>query len=125
MKNLNLKIETNNQKIKEWERGWGKFRDIEKVSLKESQDFFKKGIKLLDKKMELHKPMIEVMKTQREKKLRKQLKNVGLMLKKSKAKNITANDFCDYMILDAANNAVVAGSNFELSLEDVEDFLYD
>ena len=61
-----------------------------------------------------------------ESKLRKQLHKQGLILKKSYKKNTSnADDLGNYMIVDENTNAVVAGSRWELTLEDVERYLQE
>lgn len=54
-KKLQREIQKNNQKLEEWTSEWDERPDTENFSLKENQDFFKKGIKLLDEKKELFK----------------------------------------------------------------------
>ena len=58
-----------------------------------------------------------------ERRLRRALNKDGYGLHKSRAKLIHADDLGGYMIVDLATNSVVAGSRFNLDLEDVEDFL--
>lgn len=55
--------------------------------------------------------------------LRRQAKRLGLALRKSRAKRIHLDNFGEYGIIDPYENFVVAGSRFDLSLEDVKDFL--
>ena len=58
-----------------------------------------------------------------EKQLRDQLRKAGYTLKKSRIKNTNANNQGGYMIVNTWHNSIEAGSNYELSLEDVEKFL--
>ncbi|MBT6004309.1 MAG: hypothetical protein HOG79_01210 [Prolixibacteraceae bacterium] len=62
----------------------------------------------------------------KERKLRRELRSCGLLLKKSRRKNnINADTRGGYMIMEASLNVIVRGSIFELSLEDVEDYLHN
>jgi hypothetical protein len=63
------------------------------------------------------------MNTKNESQLKKLLAKKGYTLKKSKAKQINIDDFCGYMIVLTEMNAIIAGSRFELTLEEVEAFL--
>jgi hypothetical protein len=58
-----------------------------------------------------------------EKQLREQLRKAGYTLKKSRVKHTNVNNLGGYMIINTWNNTIEAGSNYELSLEDVEKFL--
>ena len=50
----------------------------------------------------------------------KALKNMGLLLRKSrKRKNFTVDDLGGFMIVDQAGNYVVAGSKYDMTLSDV------
>ena len=54
--------------------------------------------------------------------LRKRLSRAGYKLTKSrKAQSI--DNFGEYMLIDAATNIVVAGSRYDLTLEQAEDFV--
>lgn len=59
----------------------------------------------------------------KEEKLRKELKNLGYSLRKSRVKNPNLNDHGGYMIIQSNSNSVIAGSKFDLSLEDVKRFV--
>ncbi len=59
----------------------------------------------------------------KEKRLRKKLDKQGIILKKSRnAKNPNADDLGGYMLIDKTTNSVIAGSRWELTLEDVEGY---
>lgn len=58
----------------------------------------------------------------RENRVRRQLAKQGYRLCKSRTGGVYLNNLGGYMIVNANYNIVVAGSNFELSLEDVEQF---
>jgi hypothetical protein len=58
-----------------------------------------------------------------EKQLRDQLRKAGYSLKKSRIRNTNVNNQGGYMIVNTWHNSIEAGSNYELSLEDVEKFL--
>ena len=57
-----------------------------------------------------------------EQKLRRALNKCGYSLHKSR-KRISLDNFGGYMIVDQHINCVVAGSRFDLSAENVQDFL--
>jgi hypothetical protein len=59
----------------------------------------------------------------KENRLRRQAQRLGLIIKKSMARNIGINNLMGWMIIDGQTNSVVAGSRFELNLEDVENYL--
>ena len=59
----------------------------------------------------------------REDKARRLLQKMGLALRKSRAGSWSYDDQQGYMIADISTNAVVQGGRFELSLEDVEEFI--
>lgn len=63
------------------------------------------------------------MKKSFENQLRYWLKKEGYLLRKSRIKNINLDNLGGYMIVDGYSNFVVAGSKFELNLEDVLRFL--
>ena len=54
-----------------------------------------------------------------ERKLRYALKKAGYELHKSRVKNIHADNLGGYMIINPYINGVVAGSRYELDLDDV------
>lgn len=58
-----------------------------------------------------------------ENRLRRQLSKEGYMLRKSRTRNWNIDDYGEYMITDPYTNMIVAGSRFDLSLEDVERFV--
>jgi hypothetical protein len=58
-----------------------------------------------------------------EKQLREQLRKAGYILKKSRLQSTNVNNLGGYMIINTWNNNIVAGSRFELQLEDVEKLL--
>ena len=58
----------------------------------------------------------------RENKVRKDLQKLGYGLHKSRGRNVPV-DMGGYMIYDLEYNAVVAGPNYELSLEYVENYV--
>lgn len=57
-----------------------------------------------------------------EQRLRRALAKKGYKLHKSRARHWSLDNQQGYMIVNM-NNAVMAGGNYNLSLEDVEDFL--
>ena len=58
-----------------------------------------------------------------ENRLRRQLdREFGYLLRKSRSRTITGNDFGKYRIVDAATNSIVAGEKYDLDLEDVSQF---
>jgi len=59
----------------------------------------------------------------RENRFRRQLVKQGYVLRKSRVRNINYNDLGGYRIVDLYRNFVVDGIRFELSLDDVEEFL--
>ena len=58
----------------------------------------------------------------RENRLRRRLAKMGYLLHKSR-KGISLDNFGDYMIVDMCANCVIAGSRFNLDLDDVEQFI--
>ena len=58
-----------------------------------------------------------------EQKARRALRKEGYQLRKSRARNMSLDNFLGYMIVDISTNCIVAGSHYELSLEDVMDFV--
>jgi hypothetical protein len=59
----------------------------------------------------------------RENRLRRQAKRLGLWLKKSRARQIHLDNHGEYMLLDLESNFIVAGSRFDLELDDVQAWL--
>lgn len=59
----------------------------------------------------------------RENRVRRQLAKQGYRLHKSRSRGVYLNDLGGYTIVDADCNFVIAGANFDLSLEDVEQFV--
>lgn len=58
----------------------------------------------------------------RENKLRRALYKADFLMRKSRA-DISIDNFGGYMIVDVKTNAVIAGSRFNLDLDDVEEFV--
>ncbi len=58
----------------------------------------------------------------REKRCRYTLRKGGCSLHKSRARSWSYDDQCGYMIVNDHINGVVAGSRFDLTLEEVEDY---
>ncbi len=56
----------------------------------------------------------------REDKVRRQLAEQGLALRKSRASIFSADDQGGYMIIDTQYNRIEAGERFDLTLEDIE-----
>ncbi len=61
----------------------------------------------------------------REMKLRNWAKRLGLSLHKSRGKNLHADPKQRYMLKDPDQDLVLKGEKFELTLDDVEQFLKD
>jgi hypothetical protein len=59
----------------------------------------------------------------REGMLRYRAKKLGLMLVKSRAREWNYNNQQGWMVVIASLNAVAQGSNFELNLDDVDEYL--
>lgn len=59
----------------------------------------------------------------RENNARRKLTRRLYLLRKSRAKHTNIDDYGGYRIVDATTNAVAAGERFDLSLEQVEDFI--
>lgn len=57
-----------------------------------------------------------------EQKLRRALDKAGYSLRKSRSR-VSIDNFGGYMIIDQKYGAVVSGSRFDLTLDDVKDFL--
>lgn len=60
---------------------------------------------------------------QKEQSLRRRLLKAGYKLHKSRVKRLNSDNLGGYMIVDIYKHAVAWGSVFELTLEDVEDFV--
>lgn len=60
----------------------------------------------------------------REAKARRQLRKLGYQLKKSRVQRIHADNHGGYMITDQSDN-VVTGSRYDLTREDVEQFILE
>ena len=58
-----------------------------------------------------------------ERKLRRNLAMLGYRLCKSRARNWSYDNQLGYMIIDNGCNSVVLGSRYDLTLEDVQDFI--
>ena len=61
----------------------------------------------------------------REQKFRRALRKNGYALHKSRAKNMSLDNMLGYMITDYFANFVVAGSRYDLSLDDVGEWICD
>ena len=59
----------------------------------------------------------------RENRIRRQLSKLGYGLHKSHKKTLTCDDLLGYMIYHRGYNVCVAGSRFEYTLDDVEEWL--
>ena len=61
----------------------------------------------------------------RENKARRRARRQGLILRKSRLRNWIGNvdGYQGYMIVNASTNFIEAGENFDLSLEQVEEYL--
>jgi len=62
---------------------------------------------------------------EREARARRALARDGLILNKSRVKNLSCDDQGGYRIVDLYTNRIEAGERFDLSLEDVEMFARD
>ena len=60
-----------------------------------------------------------------EAKLRRECKKRNIILKKSRIQNINTDDMGGYMMIDLYGNYVIAGSKYDMSLEDVANWLND
>ena len=60
-----------------------------------------------------------------EAKLRRECKKRNIILKKSRIRNINIDDMGGYMMIDLYGNYVIAGSRYDMSLEDVANWLND
>lgn len=58
-----------------------------------------------------------------ERKLRRDLSGLGYRLCKSRARNWSLDNQLGYMIIWVEYNSVVLGSRFDLTLDDVQDFI--
>lgn len=68
---------------------------------------------------------MKIMGTMNEVQVRRRLKILGYRLVKSRVKNININNHGGYMIIDNSSNAIISGSKYDLTLENVERFLRD
>ena len=59
----------------------------------------------------------------KEDRLRRQAMKLGYAIRKSRSHNLHADDFGEYMLIDASGNFVVLGSRFNATLDDIESFL--
>ena len=58
-----------------------------------------------------------------EKKLSRKLQKMGYALRKSRVKKTNIYDYGGYMIVDPWFNTIVCGERFEMSLDDVKNFI--
>ena len=63
--------------------------------------------------------------TVEENRLRRQAKRLSLIIKKSRGKKWKYDNQLGYMILDIQYNAVIAGDKFDLTFDEVEEWLND
>lgn len=61
----------------------------------------------------------------RDSKARREVTRSGHRLIKSRARNWNINNQLGYMIIDSYNNFIVYGSRMELTLEDIEEWIYN
>ncbi len=61
----------------------------------------------------------------RENYLRRWAKRLDLVLRKSKARQWSLHNQQGYILIDPATNAVVSGGDFDLSLDEVQEYLDD
>jgi hypothetical protein len=59
----------------------------------------------------------------RENRLRRMAQRQGLILRKSRRRDPRAVDFGSYWLIDASTNALVAGGQFGMSLDSIEEHL--
>ncbi len=59
----------------------------------------------------------------RENRLRRMAWRQGLLLRKSRRRDPRALDYGAYWLVDASINGIVAGGQFGVSLDDIEDYL--
>ncbi len=60
-----------------------------------------------------------------ERRLRRKFRKYNLMLKKSRVRTPNINNQGGYMIVELYRNECVAGSKFDLTLEEVKDFVVE
>lgn len=60
-----------------------------------------------------------------EKRVREKAKRKGYRVTKSRQKSTNANNWGDYMLVDANHNTVIMGQNYDAALEDIASFLED
>ena len=63
------------------------------------------------------------MATKKEAELRRMANQYGLALRKSRSRILSINNQREYMLIDIDRNCVYAGSNYELTLKDIENIL--
>jgi hypothetical protein len=61
----------------------------------------------------------------RENRLRRQAKRLGLRIQKSRARHLHFDDHGEYQLIEERTNTVVVGEKYDLSLDDVEEWLND
>ena len=59
----------------------------------------------------------------REARVRRRAQKEGLLLRKSRARTAHLDDHGEYRLVDANLNAIVAGEKFDMTLDDVENWL--
>ena len=59
----------------------------------------------------------------REQRARRQLRQQGYALRKSRVRNWNIDNLGGYMVIEANRNLIVAGQRFDMSLDDVEHFI--
>ncbi len=60
-----------------------------------------------------------------ENQVRRLARKNGYLVRKSSARTVHANDFGEYMLVDASANAVALGGRFDASLEQISEWLQD
>ncbi len=60
----------------------------------------------------------------RDNKVRKAAKKQGFIVTRSRVKNTTCDNYGNYMIINESNNSIEYGEKFNLTLEEVENFIY-
>lgn len=59
----------------------------------------------------------------RENRLRRQLKKHGVRLQKSRIQNTNIDNYGNYMLIDMYRNLVLDGCKYEMTLDDVENYV--
>ncbi len=59
----------------------------------------------------------------RENRLRRQLRKHGIRLKKSRIRNPNIDNYGHYMLIDIYKNLVIEGSRYDMTLDDIEDYV--